>query len=412
MIPFGAGRGSIMMTAAWILAALAVPVPAGAQETAPEPLVDSLQEQIRTLAEQSGQNSPDLIQPLAALGLAYRERGESALSTGALESAVHLVRLNFGLHSLEQAPLVRQLIANAESLGDHWAAWQLERDLLALARRHSGELGSVQILSDTADRRLEILAKYDSGQLPPEVIYGCYYAGPHVQRNLGAAPDQNCMAGSAGVVRQGLALEAQGYYAEAVDIILRNEEYSSADLPRLLSAIIRISYAYGDPAMGRKSLNYLLAYQSSNSASWLDRAGTLVQIADWDLLHAVGLNEENAALAEYAHAYHLLQRKGVDEESIRQLFAPDTPVVLPSFMPNPLAAEGGEEAPGHIDAAVEFDKYGRCRHVQILDASDDATRSVEKHVERMIWKHRFRPRLVDGRVADRDRVVIRYLLSD
>src|SRR5262249_23473731 len=156
----------------------------------------------------------------------------------------------------------------------------------------------------------------------------------------------------------------------------------------------------------------LLAYKTSNSASWLDRIDTLVQIADWDLLHAVGRNEEDAALAEYAQAYEVLQQKGVDEESIRQLFAPDTPVALPVFMPSPLATEGDDEAPGHVEAAVELDKYGRCRHVRVVDAAEDATRAVEKHVEHVIAQRRFRPRLFDGRVADRDSVVIRYSLND
>jgi hypothetical protein len=400
-----------MMTA-WILLALGAPVAAGSQEIAPAPIIDGLQEQVRVLEEQDGPNSPDLIQPLAALGLAYREHGEPALATAALESAVHLVRFNFGPHSLEQAPLIRQLIANADSLGDHWSAWQLERDLMSLARRHPHELGSVQILSDTADRRMDMLAKYDAGQFPPEVIYGCYYSGPHVQRDLDPVPDGHCTSGSVGAAREGLAIEAQAYYMHAVDIILRNGDYSSDDLPRLLNEIIKISYEHGDPSIGKKSLNYLLAYETSNSAPLLDRVDTLLQIADWDLLHANGLNELDAALAEYAQAYYQLQGHGADEESIRRMFAPDTPVALPVFIPSPVVAEGGDDTPGHVDAAVELDKYGRCRHVRVIDPGNEATRAVERHVKHVILQRRFRPRLVGGRVADRDRVVIRYPLND
>jgi hypothetical protein len=304
------------------------------------------------------------------------------------------------------------LINNADSLGDHSSAWRLERELLALARRHPDELASVKILSDTADRRMDILAKYNAGEWRPEVILGCYYAGPHAQRDDGSTPDRNCTAGSSSAVRQGLAMEAQSYYAHAVDIILRNKNYSSDELPRLLEAIIKISYVYGDPSVGRKSLNYLLAYKTSNSAPWLDRIDTLVQIADWDLLHAIGRTEEDAALAEYAQAYEILQQKGVDDESIRQLFAPDTPVALPVFLPSPLATEGDDEASGHVEAAVELDKYGRCRHVRVVDTAEDASRAVEKHVAHVILQRRFRPRLYGGRVADRDSVVIRYALND
>ena len=156
----------------------------------------------------------------------------------------------------------------------------------------------------------------------------------------------------------------------------------------------------------------MLAYQASNSAPWRDQIGTLLQIADWDLLHAVGLDDMDAALVEYARAYDLLQRAGVGQESIREMFAPDTPVALPVFVRSPLVAEVQREDSGHIDAAFELDKYGRSRRVQILRTTPDATRAVAKHVENVILQSRFRPRLVDGSVADRDRVVIRYQLDD
>ncbi|HUO66640.1 MAG TPA: hypothetical protein VMV37_03840 [Gammaproteobacteria bacterium] len=399
-----------MNTGAWILAALAGPWLAFAQETSSQQILEGLNDAVRAAEVEGGPNSRDMIQPLSALGVVYREQGEPALAFGALEQALHLVRFNYGLFSLEQAPLIRQQIATAESLGDHLTAWKLERGLLKLGRRHPDDLRTAQILSDTADRRMEMLAKYDAGQSQPEVVYGCYYSGPHVIKDT-IAPARECMSGSAGAVRLAFATEARYYYEHAVDIMLRNKSYSS-ELPRLLKALVVIGYQYDDPESGRRSLNYLLAYQASNSAPWRDRIDTLVQIADWDLLHAVGLDEENRALAEYADAYELLRRKGVEEPSIRELFAPDTPVALPVFMPNPLAADDKDEVSGHIDAAFEVDKYGRSHRVQILDATDEATRAAERHVQHLILERRFRPRLIDGRVADRDRVVIRYSLSD
>src|SRR5262249_24956477 len=252
------------------------------------------------------------------------------------------------------------------------------------------DVRTAQILSDTADRRMDMLAKYEAGEFPPEVIYGCDYSGPHVVPET-ADTARECMSGSAGAVRNAFAMEARHYYTRAVDILLRNQSYSSGELPRLLQALVAISYEYGDPEVGRKSLNYLLAYQASNSAPWRDRIETLVQIADWDLLHAVGTDEMDRALAEYANSYALLQRKGVEEDSIRELFAPDTPVALPVFLPNPLAADDKGEASGHIDAAFDLDKYGRSRRVRILNATDDATRANAKHVEHLILERRFRP---------------------
>ena len=404
-------RASIVKWGAAALAALAVCSAAFAQDDSRQRAIQALEDEIRSVEAQDP-NSSELISPLTALGLRYREDGEPALAVAALGQAVHVVRFNYGLYSLEQAPLIRQSIASAEALGDHWSAWELERGLLRLALRNPDDPRTAEILRDTADRRMEMLAKYNAGEFPPELIFGCYYAGPHIIQDLGDVTDRKCMSGSAGAARAALAIEARHYYARAVDILLKNHRYSSDDLPRLFRDLVAISYEYGDPSIGRKSLNYLLAYQASNSAPWRDQIGTLLQIADWDLLHAVGLDDMDAALVEYAHAYDLLQRAGVGQESIREMFAPDTPVALPVFVRSPLVAEAQREDSGHIDAAFELDKYGRSRRVQILRTTPEATRAVAKHVENVILQSRFRPRLVDGSVADRDRVVIRYQLDD
>jgi hypothetical protein len=85
---------------------------------------------------------------------------------------------------------------------------------------------------------------------------------------------------------------------------------------------------------------------------------------------------------------------------------------LPEFVRSPLVAEAQREDSGYIDAAFELDKYGRSRRVRILDTTPDATRAAAKHVENLIMQSRFRPRLVEGRVAERERVVVRYPLDD
>ena len=175
-----------MKAGAAALAALAFCSAAYPQDDSRQQAIQSLQDEIRSVAEP---NSPDLIKPLTALGLLYREGGDPALALASLSEAVHVVRFNFGLYSLEQAPLIRQLITSAEALGDRWSAWEIEADLLRLAARNPDDPRTAQILRDTGDRRMNMLAEYNAGESPPEVIYGCYYAGPHASpKNSGPAP--------------------------------------------------------------------------------------------------------------------------------------------------------------------------------------------------------------------------------
>jgi hypothetical protein len=391
------------------LVALALPSAAAAQQATERQVAETLQAQIRTAEQRDGPTSAGVIGPLTELGALYAENGERFLANAALRQAVQAVRVNYGLHSLEQAPLIRRMIANADSVGDRTFAWDLEQGLLALASRYPDDLRSAEILRDTADRRMELLARYNAGEAPPEIVLGCYYNPPRDARDgVEFRREQSCTAGSAHRVREGLTKEAQTYYATAVDIILRNQRFSSEELPALLMGLVDSSYRYGNPSLGRRSLTYLLAYKMTNSDAWSKRVDTLVQIADWDLVHAVGRDEEEAALAEYEQAYRLSEEAGAAQESIALIFSPDDPVILPVFLPNPFAKPEAREYTGHIDVAFEVDRYGRSRHVRILETSDNATRLAERRLVQLISRARFRPRISAGLVADAAPLVVRY----
>jgi hypothetical protein len=400
MVSFDVHRALKTMTGVLVLLALGLPSTTFSQRDARRQLADNLQDEIRATELRAGPNSAELIEPLTTLGQLYENSGEPLLAAATFRRAVEVVRVNYGLYSLEQAPLTRRLIQNVEAAGDHESAWDLEQDLLTLAERHPDDLSTARILRETADRRMDILARYNAGEFPPEIVLGCYYGGG------------NCNAGSSHAVKRGLASEAQKYYAQAVRIILGNQHYSSDELPQLLMELADISYRYGNPSLGRRSLSYLLAYQTKNSQDWLTRIDTLVQIADWDLLHAVGRDDEDAALAEYAQAYELLERNGTAQQSIDRIFSPETPVVLPAVLPNPLATEETHESSGHVDVAFDVDRYGRSRHVRVLGTSHNSTRLAEKRLVQLISRGRFRPRFEHGRVVDAAPMAVRYSFNE
>ena len=85
-------------------------------------------------------------------------------------------RANYGLRTLDQAPLIRQWIKNAETMGNFKMAWDLEQALLALAHRNPNDLRAVPILREIGDKRLDLLERYVKGEeFPPQIILGCYY---------------------------------------------------------------------------------------------------------------------------------------------------------------------------------------------------------------------------------------------
>ena len=66
----------------------------------------------------AGPYSDALAEPLASLGRHYRERGEYGEALGYYRRALHIVRVNDGLYSERQIPLVRDLLDTYRLAGD------------------------------------------------------------------------------------------------------------------------------------------------------------------------------------------------------------------------------------------------------------------------------------------------------
>ncbi|HET7133867.1 MAG TPA: hypothetical protein VFJ95_16545 [Gammaproteobacteria bacterium] len=65
-----------------------------------------------------GVNPEGLIVPFSDLARAHDQAGEHALAIAALDRALELVRVNRGVYSLDQAPLLRQGMIDEEASGN------------------------------------------------------------------------------------------------------------------------------------------------------------------------------------------------------------------------------------------------------------------------------------------------------
>lgn len=440
---------------------------AEAVEVADDSRERQLLEHIEAVQAREGPYSPALLEPLESLALLYDESGDRDFALVALERALQVVRVNRGLHTLEQVPLVRQKIRHEEARGNHAEAWALEQGLLSLIRRHADDLRTAPMLRDIADRQMATLRGYLAGQKTPEVVLGCYY------KQWPTTDGGSCTAGSRKTVVQGMLADAQRNYADAITVMLEHGLYGSEELRelemQLLTGVELVRSLYEQPGeysmamvpaafradsiepwrsrmgpllelagwgaqystrdeedaealrrlearhaslmlpytRGRQSLRRLYAYEAASSASPLVQAEALAAIADWDLLYS----HNGLAVDEYELAHARLRHAGASAEAIERLFAPAIPVVLPAFKANPLAADDTRPATGHIDVAFTITKYGRARDVEIRGAVN-ATAEAQVRLARLIASNRFRPRLTDGAFADATEVAFRYYVLD
>jgi hypothetical protein len=401
-----------LVAAAAALAAARV----SAQELAPpaQTSFPGVAELIEEIHSSQGRNSPDLIGPLMNLGLTFREQGDVPLAAAAFERGRHLVRVNYGLSSFEEAPFLRQLIQIEEGLGNAAGAWRLEQELLVLIRRYPGPRAA-PMLREIADKRVDVLQRYSAGEFPPQIMLGCYYA---------AVGSTDCPgSGTSFRVKQKLLNQARSYYYDTIDMVAESEGEFADEIPELYLGLARAIYAarsdygagappyYGSPNVeGREALRRILSLLVKGSKPLPAQVNALVQLADWDLLFAGGRQRNEAAFKSYETVYDLLIQRGLDQPSIDEIFSPRVPVVLPAFSPNPIEGVAAAGSVGFIDVAFEITKYGEGKSIEIL--TTNTPEAARLRLVDLIKRSRFRPRMADGAFEDPSRVVVRYYVNE
>lgn len=198
---------------------LAAPCQIVAQRDSPPAAEDAEQAlvaAIDAIHSQRGGNAPALVEPLTALSWLYEERGDYALALAFIEATTQVIEVNYGLHTLDEAQLMSRSIRIQRARGNAEAAWNEEQALLRLIRRrrHQADARTIPLLHAIADERRAILARYRSGEFPPEIVLGCYYS-EWAYDGSGNPRRTGCGAGSKQTVIRALREEAFRYDAEA-----------------------------------------------------------------------------------------------------------------------------------------------------------------------------------------------------
>ena len=352
-----------------------------------------------------GSYAKELIEPLMDLSFVYQEKGDYALELAALEQARQVVRANYGLSSLEQAPLMRQQIRAEESRGNFGEAWELEQALLTLAQKHPDDARAAPIYHEIGDKRMDLMRSYLAGERPPQLTLGCFYHGSQPQL---IADGSNCSSGERGDAILHMTLDAQRNYANAIAVLRRQQEHSGGELYELEDKLFRNSYFLHDYQTGRQSLVRRIYDDAENREPMLSRIERLLQLADWDLLY----DQRALAFDLYAKTDAFLTQRGLAQASIDEFFAPAIPIPLPTFQPNLFAPELAEGATGYVDVAFDVSRYGRTSRIRLLDSTHNASTIAQRRVARWVVDHRFRPRVADGQAVDAERIVARAYVQE
>ena len=450
-----------------VAAAAAVSGSLSAQTRPPNP-EQQLRQRITELQTETGLARPaELIEPLRALALLYEEGRDYALASATLEEARYVARVHHGLTSADEALLLRQQIRSEKAMGLYDRAWDLEQDMLTLARQHHDDIRMLPIFRELADERLGLIERVRDSERPPMIYAGCYVGEPlppydYPRRNQvptgdgGGFTTPSCYGGINQDLIAKLSRETLIYYADAIETILSTGDYASQELRELERAALRIGGGrlrvalLGKPGgqLDRCSagtleayltmdvldsclspilrgqgfvianvgnppaLIRLMQYEFRSGAPATTRANAIADLADWYVrLVPAGrrhFNLPQVTYALYERAYRELAQSG-DLEALTAMFAPELPVTLPAYDSNPFEP-AATQSPRYIEVSFVVTKYGLGERIKILDTSKGATREEKQDLIGLIESSSFRPRMVNGKIADEAPVTLRYYL--
>ncbi len=374
----------------------------------------------------NGERSSALIGDLTSLAAAYQEIGDYDSATAALQDAIGIARINYGLHSLDQADAVESLMAAKQAKGEHEEA-ERQRDYLRdLARRNADDARIIGILSELAASEMD-LARRSLGITAPFVLM---VRGTALVTRPLSPTSPSLFAIDRPLAPQSPSLEA--LYAARLDYVAAIEAAdrthgNAQDLFAIQDALVDTVYfehahaeMHGPDSLytrsiGAKRLN--TAISTAGTKIMEDRLATsvrlgrapveiaqeMLEIGDWDLVY----NKFGLALDRYEDAHEFLVARGVPGETIDAMLSPEVPAVLPVRSASTVR---GDDRPyrGYIDASVDITRFGVVKRVDISDKSAGTSKAVEKSLRHWLAATRFRPRFVNGALARSDSFDARF----
>ena len=365
------------------------PANAGADEDIEEPLiipdsqaVTDYRKAIAALEESAGAYGAELSEKLLGLGLALQQQGRHAEAIEVLKRGVHLARINDGLYSAEQIPLLQSEISSHLALGDFEIAderqaylYRVQRQALdkgivraealmqqALWQRQAYELGLGEYgfarllamwdlyrmaLTDIADRE---------GETSPNLLPPLY----------GMLQSQYLIAGFQGETASG-GFDDSAFGSRSDEG--RFNAYKSSAFKR-----------------GRSVLNAIYNLnQQTTGGDKIAAAQDLVLLGDWEFWH--GMRE--GAIETYRSAIMELAELDDAQQHMDRLFG--SPQALPDLdgvRPLPPTT-----SPDAADLLLEFTvtPAGRVVDLNRLDENLENQSKAER-LMRQLRKTRFRPR--------------------
>lgn len=361
-----------------------------------------------------------LVEPAVDLGLHFQQKDQHAQAVDTLERALHVNRVNKGLHHLDHIPIVDLLVQSHLRLGDWQNAAQQQQLRFWIHKREIQGAGE-DINEPALNRFVEAAIHYanwqskahrfDTGRFPLQQLRDAQNALNDARalmhsRNMLHDHQYLALLNTAAVNHYNMVVYLSSNEVDPVTGSYTGDQDISDYLLR--QNIINENYQKGTAAL--RQVSELTASDTPN----VRHAMAKLNYANWQLL----FNRPQTARKEYAQAFTAFVASGVDREALNQAFA--EPERIKAFTlkhsVSKRISQSAKTKPEdfadnepYVVATFDVTRSGEVRNVDIEKSWPQDDRRIRLQTRARLASSKFRPALIDGKPVQKKDVEIRYV---
>jgi len=339
-----------------------------------------------------------LVEELASLGRLQQQQGNHIGAIETLDRAIHVNRINSGLYTLEQIPVVEQLIQSYMALGD-WEQADIYNNYLFYVQQKAYGVDDprlIPVLDRLATWNIQAF-RIGHGNLPGIRLRQSQIMFSAAARMVGlhfGKTDQRFINYQRNIANSAYLV------ASNPDLMMEIERPEYRNMQEMLAQKLNEQRQVQPPGFrtGERALIEVVMYYQEQGDFSYALAEAITHLADWYLM----FDRRRGTLENYKLAWDILQELEDSEELTEQLFGKVVP--LPSFASSIALPEAfyrnedGTEALNFDYADLTFDvtANGVVRNVKSISEETEDNQAQLSKLRISVRSMRFRPLVIDG----------------